>query len=376
MKIGILTFHASFNYGSMLQAWALQTYLTRLGHQVEIINYRSPFQKAYYYKPFDRNSKFAFKPSLKRLFLEPKSLISMNRRWLRFNDFLNNQLNITKEYNSEKALSEANLRYDLVVVGSDQIWNTLAMDSNSTYFAEFLDKKIRKITYAVSVGPYVDKVDIEKIKKGSVGFDKISVREDATKDLFLKHGIGENILTVCDPTLLLKSNDYENLINPKPLVKEPYILLYIPRGVSMNNVIERFKIAQTLSKNLDVPIITERPFYKYQLKGFPEIRIQDAVGPREFLNLVKNAYCTCGSSFHLMAFSILFRKDFYNINGDKDSRTNTLLNRLGLIDRIISQDKKLINAPLHITNYDIVFEKLESFRQQSSDFLQSSLNNY
>jgi len=77
-----------------------------------------------------------------------------------------------------------------------------------------------------------------------------------------------------------------------------------------------------------------------------------------------------------MAFSILFRKDFYNINGDKDSRTNTLLNRLGLIDRIISQDKKLINAPLHITNYDIVFEKLESFRQQSSDFLQSSLNNY
>ena len=76
MKIGIITFHASHNYGSMLQAWALQTYLAKQGHEVEIINYRSFFQKRMYFKAFEWGNKNAWKSSLKRLFLYPSSFRS------------------------------------------------------------------------------------------------------------------------------------------------------------------------------------------------------------------------------------------------------------------------------------------------------------
>ena len=126
MRIGTISFHASFNYGSMLQAWALQTYLEKEGHQVEIINYRSWYQKAHYAKPFDVSSPFSMMASLKRLFLAPSSFPHLYSKWNLFNDFLNQHLHITKEYHTFHQLKKANFNYDLVITGSDQIWiNTL-----------------------------------------------------------------------------------------------------------------------------------------------------------------------------------------------------------------------------------------------------------
>ena len=93
MKIGIITFHASFNYGSMLQAWAMQTYMENLGHVVEIVNFRSKAQKNMYHRPIDSSSLINILSGFKRMLLHPSSILPLNKKWKLFDDFLNSQRN-------------------------------------------------------------------------------------------------------------------------------------------------------------------------------------------------------------------------------------------------------------------------------------------
>lgn len=366
MKIGIITFHASFNYGSMLQAWALQSYLESLRHQVEIINYRSKYQKSIYYKPFDFSSKYSILSSFKRLLFYPSSLRPLYKKWYLFNDFLHSNLNITKEYNTLAELKNENFNYDLVITGSDQIWNTNTPDSGDAYFANFINPNIKKIAYAPSFGPYPENIDANYICKQLANYDAVSVREEKGRDFLLEKRICDNVEVVCDPTLLLNAEDYESLIDEKPLIEGEYIFFYTPVGLPL----EYFKIADELAERFQLPVFTERAYYPKDIASFKHIHNYPNVGPAEFLNLLKNATCVCGGSFHLQVFSILFKKNFYCINGDKDSRTNNLLNKLHLEDRIISLDKPKHMTDLQIRNYDDVFEKLALYREASIHFIE------
>lgn len=370
MKIGIITFHASFNYGSMLQAWALQTYLENLGHQVEIINYRSKYQKSIYYKPFDFSSKYSILSSFKRLLFYPSSLGPLDKKWHLFNDFLHSNLNITKEYNTLADLKNEDFNYDLVITGSDQIWNTNAPDSGDAYFANFINPNIKKIAYAPSFGPYPEYIDANYIRTQLANYDAVSVREEKGRDFLLDKRICDNVEVVCDPTLLLNAEDYESLIDEKPLIEGDYIFFYTPVGLPT----EYFYIADELAEKMGMKVYTERAYYPKDLKPFRHIHHFPQVGPSEFLNLIKNATCVCGGSFHLLAFSILFRKKFYCINGDKDSRTNNLLRKLNLTEHIISLDSPHNITPLQVNNFDKVFELLSLYKNSSVEFLKSWTN--
>lgn len=152
MKIGIITFHAAHNFGSMLQAYALQTFLSSKGHKVEIINYRSCQQKNLYFKPLF--SKYAFKHPkfFMQCLIHPSNTVAMIEKWNRFEHFLSNHLNLTKEYSDLRELKEANFSYDVIISGSDQIWNNNPADFSEAYMIPFADKCI-KIAYAPSLGP-------------------------------------------------------------------------------------------------------------------------------------------------------------------------------------------------------------------------------
>lgn len=366
MKIGIITFHASFNYGSMLQAWALQTYLEKQGHQVEIVNYRSDIQKIVYHKPIAFHQLDVFLSSIKRLLLYPGSILPLYKKWNSFNKFLTGELNISAEYATCADLGRANLDYDLLICGSDQIWNTCAPDATDAYYGNWFRGK--KISYAASMGQYPEKNDIDYYKRQLKDFAAISVREEKAGN-FLRRGLGtENIEVVCDPTLLLQGKDYDRLTTDEPLIKEPYIFFYTPVGLPY----EYFDIACKLGKKWGLKVITEKAYYPKDIRRFG-IKEYLPVGPGEFLNLIKNATVVCGGSFHLQVFSILFHKDFYCINGDKDARTNNLLGKAGLVDRIISLDSPTIHSALHV-DYGGVDKRLLAYTDMSKAWLSRQLD--
>lgn len=370
MKIGIITFHASFNYGSMLQAWALQTYLHNLGHEVEIINYRSVFQKSIYYHPFDFHSKYSIESSFKRLLLYPSSIHGLYKKWNLFNSFLHENLKIGLEYNIIDELRYVKWDYDLVICGSDQIWNTNAPDSGEVYYGNFLPLDIKKISYAASFGEYPERINLDFLRKQLLNFSSISVREEKSKDLLLKNGLAKDVTVTCDPTLLLNPSDYLSIINEKSVIDDDYIFFYTPVGLP----IDYFRIADCLGERLGLRIITERAYYPKDIKQFKHIENHIPTGPKEFLNLVRNATIVIGGSFHLQVFSILFRKNFYCINGDRDSRTNNLLSKLGLVDRIISLSNPNSFITDNIVEWVTIFDKLYAYRDKSIKYLKDNLD--
>lgn len=364
MRIGIITFHASHNYGSMLQAWALQTYLQEKGHEVEIVNYRSNIQKIIYHKPLSLARMDVALASVKRLLLYPASIKSLYKKWHLFEDFLHQELNLSKECESYSELEDDIYDYELLICGSDQIWNTNAPDSGEIYYGNWF--KGRKISYAASMGQYPEKCDQEFLRKQIKGFYKISVREERTKRFLIDNGIANDVSVVCDPTLLLDAEQYDALAGDEPLVKGDYVFFYTPVGMPH----EYFSIASDIGRKIGCRVITEKAYYPKDIKRYGNIEEYLPTGPKEFLNLIKFAKCVCGGSFHLQVFSILFKKSFYCINGDRDSRTNHLLKQLGLQRRIISLDVTHGIDSFEILDYDEVFVRIGLMRRDSNCFLE------
>ena len=265
MRIGIITFHAAFNYGSMLQAYALQTYLSIQGHEVEIINYRSYFQKSIYYKPFDFHSKYSILSSFKRSLFYPSSIPKLKKKWELFNSFLNQNLKLTKEYNTLNDLEKNSWNYDLLITGSDQIWNTGATDSGEVYFGNFINSEnIKKISYAASIGQYPENVDSNFLKEQIRHFTAISVREERSKEVLIQNNIEKEIEVVCDPTLLIDAYFYNKLYNESPLINGKYIFFYTPVGLP----IEYFKLVNDFAETMGMPVITERAYYPKDIKKY------------------------------------------------------------------------------------------------------------
>lgn len=149
MKVGIITFHAAHNYGSMLQAYALQQVVTSLGHDCCIINLRTPRQKRYY-SPF--YLKGGLRSKIKAL-AYPAVAVNDWRKHRLFEKFLRSYLILTPaEYSSSEQLRHASLDFDIVISGSDQIWNTCCFDHEPAYFLDFCNDA-KRVAYAPSMGP-------------------------------------------------------------------------------------------------------------------------------------------------------------------------------------------------------------------------------
>ncbi len=372
MKIGIITFHAAFNYGSMLQAYALQHYLLGLGHTVEIINYRSLAQKALYCHVLDVSHVRNVRNLGVRLLFSPCSIKGLIRKWELFDAFMSNHMILTEEYNTLESLKALASEYDIVITGSDQIWNTTAHDFSEAYFASFVSDKTRKVAYAPSMGPTPENQDVEYLKKLLQDYYAISVREERTKLFLEQNGIASQVKIVLDPTMLLGQEDYKSLISSKPLVEGRYIYYYTP-GFKPRH--EFLKVADMLGEQLGMDVVCDYPYIS--CKQYKHLKCYSEVGPSEFLNLLKNADLVCGASFHLMVFSILFQKPFYCLNGDVDSRMNNLMKMFHLEDRIWS----VTAPPLSVLDncsreidYSKIFPELQKKREQSVKFLYEALH--
>ncbi len=369
MKTGTITFHAPNNNGSFLQAYALQTILReQLAVENEIIDFYSEKQMRQY--------SILRKPrSWKDVGRNLISLVhyrELRSRCDHFDLLRKEYLYLSKRYSTLDEVYEVANSYDTLICGSDQIWNTEARDYSDAYFMAGVDKK--KISYAASFGAHIECIDRTKVKKNISEFTHISVREKAGKDFLNELLPGKKVELVCDPTLLLERSAYNKLIG-KGRVKGSYIFLY-----TINYSTEVLQAAQKLSQKMKIPVYA--PFTGYSCVKCRKygIKVLYGVDPAEFLWLIENATCTCSNSFHGIAFSIIFEKQFCRpvfVNEDgiivTDDRIDNLLSQLGLDERSISYKGAIHELILKKIDYNQVKEKLNGIRDNGICYLKTAL---
>lgn len=363
-KVGIITFHAAHNYGSSLQAYALQNTISNLGYDCEIINFRTEAQKDQY-TPLTRRK--GFKYVLKNAYF------LLNYSWRKakydkFEDFIKNMLvKSSKEYSTLEQLYNENFPYTHFISGSDQIWNTAPNDANMAYFLPFV-KNAKRIAYAPSFGQLGNIKRQDEIKKYLNDYDFISVRDEFGSNL-VKQLTGRETEILVDPTMLFTKGKWIKLINNEPLVKGNYIFFYT---LFANK--EMIKFVKNVSDTLGMPVVISNISNQYEI--FSGFRKYTKSGPLEFINLLNNAKFVCTSSFHGTVFSILLHKPFIAIDGESDKRISTLLSICELNNcaikstEVISKNKvdELLN-----TDFSTADANIEIQRQKALAFLSESL---
>lgn len=322
-SVGTITFHAAHNYGSCLQAYALQNYVSQLGFDCEIINFRTERQKEQY-RPLTKRKAIKYIVKNAYFLLNYKN---RKRKYNTFEKFIDEQLVKSKtEYNSLDQLKASDLSYDCYIAGSDQIWNTVPNDADMAYFLPFV-KNGKRISYAPSFGQIGKINQLEEITQYLNNFDSISVREENAVKL-VNQLTGKTPPILVDPTLLITKNKWLELASER-LFDGEYIFFYTLFAKK-----EYIDIAKKVSKKLNIPVVIASVSNQYEIfSGFVK---KTWAGPKEFLSLVNNAKFICTTSFHCVVFSIIFNKPFFAINGMEDMRIKTLLSTTNLQNRSVS----------------------------------------
>lgn len=368
-KVGILTFHAAYNYGAVLQAYALKEKIQKLGFETYIINFRSDGQKQQYsIINFKKMDIATISRNIQNLFYFNK----IKKRNNKFEKFIEQDLNIYPQFGiDENQVKELSKKFDYIVVGSDQIWNNSEkmQDKNDIFFLNF-DGNFKRISYAASFGDDATQLlkDKEKFIPWLKKFDNISVRENEGKELLDSISL-DSVITL-DPTLLLEKKDWENVMKRINL-KKKYILYY-----SVNSRKYSINITKKISKKLNMPVINLVLHPKSMLSGF---RYIIDCAPDEFLAYIKNAEFICTNSFHGTVFSIIFEKPFIAIFDEKDgkivkeNRKYTLLNNLKLDDHIVTESSSIDIDKFMNYDYSKSKEQLAIIRNKSNEFLEKAL---
>lgn len=366
MKIGILTYHRAENYGALLQAYALRTYLQSKGHEVSFVDYW-PDYHVNYFKLFAWKRFMAanWKGKIEYLLGATVWLCPRMTRSKRLQRFIHERLGVTGKprYNEKTKATE---HYDVVVYGSDQIWRKQNMDGvgfDDWYFGAENVVTGKKIVYAGSMGTVkTTEKDDAYVKKMMQNFERISVRE-ADLDSYLK-GLGVASQQVIDPVFLLSKEEWEAVVDKKQ-EKRKYILFY-----NLLNKPESVRFAERLSKETGLPIkeLNKKMSFKHLGK-----RYISGASVEEFLRMIKDAEYVVSNSFHGVAFSIIFQKQFYAVGmGERANRAKTLLSSSGIPERYVAESKvpSLLLKPI---DYFSVNEKMKNVIGTSKQFLNSSI---
>ncbi|WP_179890975.1 polysaccharide pyruvyl transferase family protein [Bacillus sp. AFS017274] len=361
MKIGMLTYHNTNNFGGALQTYALQSVINKLGVECQVIDYRSDvISKRYKVKNF-----FEIR-GLKELIKYLINSRSEKKTKLCFDNFYKNYIKHSKDSYDKGNISKTNQLYDKFIVGSDQVWNLSLSGMDYTYFLDFVYENSKKNSYAASFGvSSLEEGESSKIEKLLFDFNNISIREPKPEN-FININEDKVVNINLDPTFLIKSDEWSSLSKNKNKEKD-YILLYT---VASNP--EIFDFAKELSAKTGCQILYVHHTHKIR---FDMNNIRD-IGPQEFLGYIKNAKYVVTTSFHGVALSINFKKDFFyalsNSTNNFNSRITNIINLLDLSDRqIINGQNDKINEAI---DYESINETLEFEREKSITFLKHIVN--
>ena len=372
-KIGIITYHSAYNYGSVLQAYATQYAVKKLGYDSEIINYRMKEQRTSY-ALYRMNC--GMKSLLKDLMQFPVQ-DKRKQRVEKFEFFINTKLSLSKECSDLDEIEKIWNDYPIIISGSDQIWNkhSLEMEHNDIKFMyPYLLKGYsgKKVSYASSIANMSDQ-ELEMILFDIKKFDYIAMRElESAKKM--TNILDRKIEAVVDPTFLLRKEEWiDNMNIQESKDKDKYILYYSLGGIQplKENTTVLRKIAQ--SKGLKIKIVTPFAYIKMDDEI---IEMHPEIGPEEFLELIYNARMVVTNSYHGTILAVNLNKDVYSLceNFGSEFRKTDILKRIGLEDRIIYDINSLYNDYEKI-NYSKVNAVLEFLINNSYGYLKGALAN-
>lgn len=390
MKTATVTWTTYNNYGTILQAYALQQELLKLGHENEILS-----DKEIIAEQESRNKKSRKKKETAgqltqeagSMFRRAVQVLSSPGRMKRaLLARLDRESFVRPYYASQQAferfkkqhlmirsfsiemMDELESRYDALIAGSDQIWSVHEDTYNPFFFLDFSANK--KVSYAPSLGsgtiPEALKPELQRLLSD---YSAISVREELSAKQ-LSEIIGQDVVWAADPTLLLRREEWESFVRDTIVpVKGPYLLCYF-----LENQPWYFEQAKILARKLRLRPVLIPNRWDYLSNGYV---IDGAVGPKEFVALFRDAECVLTDSYHGSIFSLLFEKKFQYLQrfreddpGSQNIRIHSLFGYLSCTDRILEKpdrDKEI--APLDPE----ISRKISAMRRKSLDYLARSL---
>lgn len=373
MKIAIITQPLRTNYGGILQNFALQTVLRRMGH-TPITLQRDEFKKPIYPR--------YLLTLLKRLVLKIMGkykypLFYEQRYKSDYYVFTKHTLGFVNQHIVTRIVDYANPSlkesdFEAYVVGSDQVWRPSYNNIAFTFLLFTKYWNVKRCAYAASFGTDVWEFspnDTELCKVMANLFDAISVREASGVRLCWDN-LGVKAKHVLDPTLLLKREDYEKLINEEETMPSDGKLFVhvLDKGIDKNNL-----IAMISQSNKWKPFEVNCKADEHELNIPVEQRVQPPLG--QWLRSFKEAEFVFTDSFHATVFSIIFNKPFI-VYANKErgaARFESLLSVFGLEDRIVYKSDDFDINKLNEINYVKVNSKLEGLRKESLYFLENGL---
>jgi hypothetical protein len=386
-NVGIVSCYYKANYGSMLQAYAIQRFLDTIGVDNETIDISSMHSEIlkgklkYYTRNIFNFEMYDAKKGFIRHIIHRKIDkigfgANISKRGQAFERFSNEHFRLSNKIKSKKELSQACRNYTDVLVGSDQLWLPVNIEADY-YTLNFVPEHINKVAFATSFGvPEIPTYLNEKTERFLNRIEHISVREYSGQKI-IKQLVGRDVPVVCDPTLLFTGEQWVDIQKKNSIITQKYILCYF-----LGNNPEHRLFANRLKEKTGLPIVVLRHINEYIPSDdkFGDIALYD-IGPDDFINLIRYAEYVCTDSYHGTVFSILNQKVFFVFNRFKKSNsqsTNTrlesLLSMLEVNHRLIQPNSNVDECLEKRLDYDCVNQKLNLIRGKSIHFLKNSLD--
>lgn len=366
-KIGTISLNINtkdFNYGALLHSYAFQKYLEKnnLCDKTEIIDYITKTNENY-----DRNNPIKMAIKKRKIKAIIKSIIiyiPYKIKLKKFKKFIKNNMKVSDKQYTQQKLNDANLDYDTVICESDVIWSPgfFGGKFDKSFFMD-LDsmKNVKKIAYAPSMADNnltdQQKSDLKELIKD---IDYISCRESYEKVELMKL-TDKPVEHVLDPVLLLKEDDYSDIIG-KRIIKQPYILLYLP--VNDNKKLRAYAKEYAKKNNLKILEISNDCMKKWNGKTLIDAGIE------EFLSAIKYSDVLFTNSFHGICFALIFKKQFYAFSRKNFGKVKDICDCMDLNDRFFEHDD-FVQLPY--IDYIKINEKIDSMRKKSEEWLKNAL---
>ena len=351
-KVHILTFHRALNYGAILQCYGLYKTISRIS-ECDVIDYRASCIE-------NRYKVFVAGKSPKGIVKALLTVSAVKKKRTKFDEFVKNNIEMTQTANNHDELKRMSWgESDCFCVGSDQVWNLDLIASDPSYFFDFIPQKAKRFSYAASIGANLKEEWKNTFQAYLAGFSAVSVREKTAQKQLDSCGITASV--EIDPVFLLKREEWFD--KARNTNSDSFVLIYLLQKADsfMKSAIE---FAQKHGKK--VIIISTGLKREYDAEYVSDC------GPEDFLGYFKEADTIFTNSFHGIAFSILFNKQFYYQLQGNNVKTNS---RLYDIISLFQLEKRNID---NIDNedcidYSFINTVIEQKRESAIDYLKNQI---
>lgn len=348
MKIGILSFQNTNNFGAYLHVIALYKKLKQMGCDVQVIDYMC--------SELNRREvpRLQLSFSLKAILSIFISGIILKKKYKCLRKELSSIVQLTRQYD-ENNIKSINSLFDRFMVGSDIVWALDVTGYDYNYFLNFVKDNNKKVAFSSSVGDCNKFKDDSKLSNLLRGFTQIAVRETEAQE-WVRSISGKYADYVCDPTMLLTSKEWDECIKPKNYHSDYALVYFVDKDRKC------LKDAIEYSRKHDLKV----KFINY---GLPvkDVEIVKPTSLSEFIGLIKHSKMLFTASYHGMLFGLYYHKELMYYNRAHKSRMSSLATILGVEDKC--GDSLNVKDYLPI-NYVDVEKRINEFRGKSEEVLQ------